>query len=426
MEDIHNPKRSLREVLPKKGGVQTDDTYNSGPEIPYSLNQRYASRSTSGPRYWLWFFALLIVLSCGYYVSAKFATATVKITPKTANFNVNGQIEATKVPTDSTLNFGTVANITDSESTLLVATNTQKVSNKAKGSVVIYNNFNSVSQKLTIGTRLQTKDGKIYHLDTAVTVPGQKTISGKLTPGSIEVTVTADQAGQDYNTNLVDFTIPGFKGSAKYDKFYARSKSPIIGGLVGDVKIVSEEAKTLARQKLKATLEERIIKQARTQIPKDMVLFNNAIFITYSEEIGTSTETGKVKLIEHANLSGILFNQKTLSQILARKYLTDFDSSADVVIDNWNDLKFNFVNRDAVDISTTDRLAFTLDGKAQLIWEINQSDLRTKLAGKSRNNKTVFQEFPNIVSAEADLSPSWVLFFPTNPQRISVQIVRGI
>ncbi|MFZ2187835.1 MAG: hypothetical protein WAV46_04405 [Candidatus Moraniibacteriota bacterium] len=106
---------------------------------------------------------------------------------------------------------------------------------KAHGTVILYNNYNTEPQSLVATTRLETADGKIFRLQGGVTVPA---MAGNES-GAREATVIADQAGAEYNIEATTFTIPGFKGGAKYDKFSAKSTKAMTGGGSGGVSDVA-------------------------------------------------------------------------------------------------------------------------------------------------------------------------------------------
>lgn len=102
---------------------------------------------------------------------------------------------------------------------------------KSSGSVIIYNEYGSQPQSLVATTRFVTDDGKIFRLVRGVTVPGMS--GGE--PGIVEAEVVADTFGEAYDIGPSDFSVPGFSGSAKAGKVYARSKSSMTGGSsVGD------------------------------------------------------------------------------------------------------------------------------------------------------------------------------------------------
>lgn len=135
---------------------------------------------------------------------------------------------------------------------------------RAKGRVTIYNEFGKDSQPLVATTRLQSPDGKIFRLESAVVVPGMQ--DGK--PGQIEAAVVADQPGEEYNIAPTTFTIPGFQGSAKYQKFSAKSSSTFTGGggqavqvatiTQGDVNKAKEEAEKQASGAIRSALDEKL------------------------------------------------------------------------------------------------------------------------------------------------------------------------
>ena len=125
-----------------------------------------------------------------------------------------------------------IMTIEKTDSKKIVAAGREEIEEKASGKIVIFNDFNTSSQRLIKNTRFETPEGLIYRINRSIVVPGQKTEDGEKVPGSIEVTVYADEAGDKFNISLTDFTVPGFKGSPRFEKFYARSKTPMAGGFI--------------------------------------------------------------------------------------------------------------------------------------------------------------------------------------------------
>lgn len=121
---------------------------------------------------------------------------------------------------------------------------------KAHGKIVISNTYDGEPQPLVATTRFESSDGKIFRLVRGVTVPGVSEVSGKNEPGVVEAEVVADEAGESYNIDSSTFTIPGFKGSPKYDKFLAKSTGKMTGGSsVGDSKNRTVSSADIARAK---------------------------------------------------------------------------------------------------------------------------------------------------------------------------------
>lgn len=164
---------------------------------------------------------------------------------------------------------------------------TEKGSDRARGKIVIYNNYGTEPQTLVSTTRFETPDGKIFRLAQGVIVPGMTEISGKKEPGAIEAQVVADQPGAEYNIGPSSFTIPGFKGGPKYEKFSAKSSSAMVGGggtntsgksiTVSDI----EQARSLAKEKAKESF--RVLLSEKTGNTSSRIL-DEGIELTLTTE----------------------------------------------------------------------------------------------------------------------------------------------
>jgi len=96
------------------------------------------------------------------------------------------------------------------------------VTQKAKGVVTIFSLLD-VPQKMIATTRLLSSSGLLFRINEDIFVPAAKTINGKLIPGQLEVSATADGKGLEYEIEPDTFSIPGFDYTEKYNKFYAES-----------------------------------------------------------------------------------------------------------------------------------------------------------------------------------------------------------
>ena len=186
------------------------------------------------------------------------------INPKVQDFTLNQTFSAVKdSSTSGVLSFNFIS-LSGEEEKIVNTEEEKDYSQKAKGTIVLYNNFNTTLQNLAIDTRLEGSNGKIYKTEKVVTIPGIKDSK----PGSVEVGIYANEPGEAYNTSPIDFKILGFKGSAKYEKFYGRSKGDISGGLVGKLRLVGEEDKAKAIEELKVTLQDKLFKKATIELPE--------------------------------------------------------------------------------------------------------------------------------------------------------------
>jgi hypothetical protein len=381
-------------------------------------NDREENISGGGPRYSLWIVAVVAVIFLFFAVSFLFSKALVSINPKISDIPYNKNLVAVKNQAVEELSFDLVV-LSGEESKTLLGGEAKDVAEKARGTVVIYNNFSSAPQKLAIDTRLEGSNGKIYKTDKALTVPGMK----GLTPGSVEVGVYGSEAGESYNSGPLDFTILGFKGSPKYDKFYARSKGDITGGFVGKGSFVSEGSKTNAVNELKSILQTSLAKKAAEQIPPGFILFPDASFLNVDSQNIGQAEAGstKVPVSIKGTFYGFLFNEEELTKKIVSTAVPNYDDS-EVFISNIKDLTFTLLNRDT-STSEVSTINFSLTGTPKVVWRFDGDALASELKDqkKSEFNK-ILSKYPNIESADLVLRPFWKRSFPSELKNINVTV----
>ena len=93
---------------------------------------------------------------------------------------------------------------------------------RARGFVTVYSLL-SYPQKMVPSTRLTPPLSLIFRIDEDILVPPAKIVSGEIIPGEIKVSITADKTGPEYKIGPSTFTFPGFSGTDRYAKLYAKS-----------------------------------------------------------------------------------------------------------------------------------------------------------------------------------------------------------
>lgn len=186
---------------------------------------------------------------------------------------------------------------------------------KARGTVTISNTFSSDPQSLVATTRLETPDGKIFRLTEGVTVPGMS--SG---PGTVEAAVIADQTGTGYNVAPTTFTIPGFKGGPKYEKFSARSTKAMAGGSEssgGSQTVISKNDLEKVALEAKEQAKKAYLESVATELlPGERVLEEN-IDILALEDASLPLSGTAATSFEYKNvfkIRGFVFSEDTLKQ----------------------------------------------------------------------------------------------------------------
>ena len=374
-------------------------------------------------RYLLWFIAIASVILLFFVLSYFFSGATVHVTPKSATVPLDDIVfTATKATTDDNLGFEVMA-VKGQETKTAQATVEQTASQKASGKIIIYNDFSRSEQKLISGTRFETADGKILKISSAVTIPGQKTVAGKLTPGSVEVTVTASEAGDLYNIPLSDFTIPGFKGGPKYQKIYARSKTVMSGGSLGAVHVLPEADANKIREELATALKAKLLVQAKAQVPEGYMFFDGTVFMTTEDTKGpVSGKDVEVSVVESGTLRALIFKRDILTKEIAKKGIREYDNLP-VSISNFDALTLSLNNHDMINPNDVKSISFSFIGSAHTVWDVDQKSLTTDLLGiKKKEFDTVLEKYLSIEKASLSIKPFWKLRLPDDSSKIKIVI----
>lgn len=392
------------------------------------IEQQYEEHGFRKYTIWVVVVAAVFFLSLFFY-SVVFSGVVITVTPRHQDVSVGATFLAHKRALDNQveLPFDTMT-IEETAEKIVPATSSETVHQKASGEIIVYNNYNTKSQKLVKNTRFETSDGKIYRLQKSIMVPGKTGSGTGAVPGSVSATVYADGEGEAFNVGLVDFTIPGLKGSPMYAGFYARSKTPMSGGFSGVQKIVSSTDKQAAEIELKKIAQDKAIQRIHQEKPQGFVLYNDGISIAFIDESNQAAKTSTaaantVTMRMRAILRGIIFNEQDLSRYIAGKTIDNFDGSA-VKIPNLGTLNFSLLNKETVSLADAQSISFELSGPASVIWAVDQGSLRDKLAGTSKIDfQKIMSGFLNVERAEVSIKPFWQTNFPANGEKIKIEMI---
>ncbi len=344
---------------------------------------------------------IFIILIVCFFGLTLFSSATVII-----------KTEDLKASLGSGYNFdagdGEVLQSTSSDSISTDANGTVKLNKKSTGTVVIFNNT-SASQKLTKGTRMQTPAGLVYLLDAAVTVPAKKTVAKKAVLGSVTTTVTAEAVGDKYNSGPKDFTFVGFKGTAKFDTIYGRSKGNLAGGFSGDVPNISQ--KDLASQiadakdKMKDTLLSLLKKQADSRY----LIINN-------DTLQYKIINSETRLSDDKKQAVVKIDGSLQAETLLNASMTDASKTI-LGAEDVNGFKYEVnLSSSTIDISnstSTGNGQITATGDVQVGVSVNKDELAKSLQNKGKKEAlALLQQTKGITYAQIKIFPFWKTALP--------------
>jgi hypothetical protein len=372
----------------------------------------------------LWIICIASIATLLFLLSSIFSTATVKVTPKNEVIDLNDtyNITSDKSVSTSTLHFE-VMTLTENLSKNLEADGEEYVERKATGKAILYNNFSTASQRLINNTRLETKDGTTYRIRESVEIPGIKTVNGVKTPGSIEIDIIADVAGDKYNMKLSDlkgdFTIPGFQGSSKYTGFYGRLSSDITGGFIGNVKKVSDAKLTDVRTELQGTLKTNLIKDIYSKKPDQYVLFKDDYFVQCNDLADDSSNNG-YKVSEECSINTIVFNKDLLSAFIAGNKINNFDSSKIDVV--WNDNDIVTITGVSAKPWSETSLSAKFTGSAKVVWSFDKEAILNSIIGQNKSviSSVIASNKNYINEIQATIRPMWNSTFPSSEKKIKI------
>lgn len=362
-----------------------------------------------------------LVVACLVFVFSMmtvFSSATVLLTPKNQDLQVSLDFNASKDPIATSTVRYEVLKLTKSDNVSVEATGEEFVEEKASGKIVIYNNFSSEPQRLIIRTRFESSEGLIYRIPESIVVPG-KTAQG---PGSIEVTVFADEAGDKYNIDKADFTVPGFKTVAeRYKGFYARSSTAMSGGFSGKRKTVAETDKKAALSNVDASLTEAVSKEFDSKVPEGLVLLKDSIVFDYRETT-QKEDSSKVTIGRQVDAYAILLNKEDLSKMISGKYLEgnpDWQNMPSVI----NDFSGLRISKKPNAVPSNGNISLGVEGAATIFAYVDVDAVVAKLSGiEKKNINSLIESMPNISSMKVTLRPVWKQSFPENPSKIEVKL----
>lgn len=376
----------------------------------------------------------VILVGAFIAMSTVFAGATVTVYPKQAKDTlIDGSFVAQSKPQGTELSYTTLVLERVAEETV-EATRQEQVEEFASGDITIFNTFDENPQRLIRNTRFEVKGVTtpegiplIYRIRDSIDVPGVSVnASGETVPGSVTVTVYADQPGEAYNLEQAEFSIPGFQGTSRFEKFYARTTAPLSGGFSGNRLTVEDAVKTAAQNRLHASIKEELMREITSgaDMPEAKLFFPSGAFMTYESLPDQEQSEQSLSIRERGILTAILFDEPEFSSRMAASALADYDNNP-VTISNPESLDVS-VNRLETDDIEWDQDTYTVRvrGRITLLWLFNEDKLRSDLLGIENDQEILrsilFERHPGITRAEINNRPFWRSTLPDEPEDITI------
>ncbi len=366
---------------------------------------------------------VIVVLSLGavfFFVQGK---ADVFITPKVeevtteASFTIN--TSEALIDYENNVVPGIVFSDKRDGSENYNATGTDDKAKKATGTIKVFNKISPAKPlSLIKGTRFMSSTGElVYKSDTAFTVPKATSDS---TYGSIEIKVTAAEAGEKYNLSSSIFSIPGLSGSEYYSNIWAESVTPMAGGEESQVKIVTSNDITSAKDSFEEKYDEESKKALIDNAPSGYQYFSEDISPVITDLLVSAKAGDELDIFSvtgHVETNATVFRDEDINKLGESLLSKDISELKKMVPNSVTyEVKQKKLNKDG-----TISLNVVFSGK---IYSIPENDiLLGSLKGKDTNySASLLSNIPEIEKVEINLSPWWKFKIPNNEERINIQL----
>lgn len=371
---------------------------------------------------------VVVLAVFGIFLFFKLQKASVEIWPKIETLSFRQAIAA-----DVSANFTDIEQnvvsakkfeISKTLSENFPATGNASDEGNASGIITIYNKYDP-PQAITFraGTHFLSDSGKLFKAEDRVVIPAAKKSGGKITPGSVDVKVEAEEGGDSYNISASNFSVPGLKGTAFYYSVYASSESAMTGGYAGDIKKVTDADIQSAEDSVTEKLISQALDELRSQAGEDYVLLEGAASSEVTE-VGTVTKSGTVTdsftYEATINFSVLGFKKSDLDEF-AKKYIISHMPENKTLLESSLTSDYSV---ESVDISDG-AMQLNFSFSAGTYQNVDKNAITLELEGKtaSQINSTIGGIMGDeLDKTKIDFWPFWVTKAPKNQKSIKVEL----
>lgn len=302
------------------------------------------------------------------------------------------------------------------------ASEERNVERKAKGDLVIYNKFEE-DIPLVENTRFRSPDGNIYKTDNAITLPAADTSGDSVSPSQVNVSVTAEEAGEDYNINPSSderWKMPGLQENGfneRYQKTYAIPEGRMTGGLIGYAKDPTDEDINNATESVINTLTNLLKNEVLITGTSDFRVLDEASeFQIIDENVNREVdEDGNFSVFANAEMKNFAFKDQELKKTLFNE-ASDIKYPVRFIEENLNYENINIDWDNGI-------MTFDVSGSIYVKPKVDTDEFTSKVLGKGKQEiSSVLDSIPDLDNAKVSLWPFWVKSVPLKASKVNITI----
>lgn len=339
------------------------------------------------------------------------ATVTITVPTETVQADIPTVFSARTTSVDTAANIVPAKTIEVNKSTTveMPATGKPQATDRATGTITISNRLAS-PQRLVTRTRFQSSDGKVYRIQSGVTVPGG---------GSVKATVVADAPGEEGNLPAgTSLTLVAIANSA----VTAQSDSAITAVPAGSGTAVSSADVDAARVAVAQKAAAEGVGDARSKLAVGYKLDDKTVNTNVTDgnpTPPTGTEATKFTYSATVHITYFTYEEAGLQKLITEDLQGKVPPGSSLT-DAAPELKF------AASQSSTDSLTGTFRAIAAAAPSISNEKIEEDIAGKTPEEaERTLIESGQAQQAKVVLSPFWIRHVPGAAKRIQVRYSAG-
>lgn len=291
---------------------------------------------------------------------------------------------------------------------------------KARGKIRVYNSY-STAPRTFKPSRFVSAEGKLFWSLDKIVIPGGRYEKGKLVPGEVDVEVVAAEPGEDYNIGPSTFALPALAGTPLYTAIYGKSFSAMTNGFKGEVPQVTKDDLEKAQVSLIEKLKKESKDFLKTSLPNDFILLEETVteeIIEKSSSVEALAQAESFNYKVGVKSRGLGFKKSDMEKFVEAIVLLTVSEDKKLQ-EGTLEISYSTGSFD----SKTSKATLNVEVKAKIFKDINLSDLKKALFGKSKKESKIFLEnLPQVTRIEIRYWPFWQRKAPENIEKVEIRI----
>lgn len=421
------------EIEPIPEEIDEDEIEIEKPVKPDTVVVKEKSRRLPKTRFkvrvpWKVLFGLILIVGLlaggtWWMFSRVTATLTLYLKPQLLEkeFLVTVDPEAEQSRPEEEVLKGEVLSVEVEGSESTAATGKSLIGDKAQGEVTIFNDTDT-PRTLEAGTRLTASGDLVFTLDSEVTIASKSVDLNNdqpFSPGQATVAVTASAIGTEYNLKAQSaFRVANFSQSI----LLARNTAEFTGGTSREIDAVSKTDQTNVAEALETSLDNKALDELRKKLSSGQALIESSmteewVDQEYSHKVGEEAE--QVSITGSKSYSVVTYSVKEFQELAKERLATDVPAQKQMATEITTDFRL-------VEDSEDEGYVFSVVTKSQLLQELNQDNIKEKIAGKTPESvRGYLTSLPSVADIEETLSPKlhgFLYRYPFEVERIEVVV----